>query len=238
MSCTVCGGCRDGEGIVIGIDIRPCERTDLCISAAPQYFTKAERAALIVRAKLGPRGRSCRQTRSGRTVYPLDPQPGDLHIEDIATGLAGMCRFGGMTRKHYSVAEHSLIVSYYVDPDYARQALLHDAAEAITGVDMPGPLKRDERLSFWRELEDRLQEIIFARFHVVPTLASVAAVHDVDSRLLHDELAVAMGSTDSWGMTGEPLGAGISFFDRDTAKRLFLKRFRELFPEENIHSVV
>jgi hypothetical protein len=84
-------------------------------------------------------------TQSGRMFFFENPHPRSIVIEDIAHALAQLCRFTGHTRCHYSVAEHSLRVSYMAEIKYgrqfAREGLLHDAAEAYVS-DLNGPLKR------------------------------------------------------------------------------------------------
>lgn len=65
-----------------------------------------------------------------------------LNVESIALGLAREQRFGNRLPKgcNYSVAEHSVILSYYGDKQYALFKLFHDATECIFR-DIPGPLK-------------------------------------------------------------------------------------------------
>lgn len=72
-------------------------------------------------------------TASGKTVHPLDLRPGDIDITDIARSLANQCRFLGHLPGHYSVAQHSVLVSRIVNPANALHGLLHDAAEAYLG---------------------------------------------------------------------------------------------------------
>lgn len=79
-------------------------------------------------------------TFTGQRYYPGDPRPEDVRVEDIAHGLAKTCRFGGQCAGFYSVAEHSVLVSYVVPPEHAWQALFHDAPEAYL-CDVPRPLK-------------------------------------------------------------------------------------------------
>lgn len=104
------------------------------------------------------------------TCEPLNLQPRDVNIGEIARTLANLCRFGGRARPFLSVAEHSVSVALAVEavaPRYALAALLHDAAEAFIG-DMVTPLKR--RLSMddvpINVIEEEILEQIFSRLGI------------------------------------------------------------------------
>jgi hypothetical protein len=77
---------------------------------------------------------------SGTLVDVLNPMLGTLHLTDIAWGLGRQLRYNGSIKQDYSIAHHSLIMSYYVDERHALEALLHDAAEAYMG-DIIHPIK-------------------------------------------------------------------------------------------------
>src|SRR6185295_13075391 len=71
--------------------------------------------------------------------------PGPFRIRDIAHSLSYTARFRGHTRFFYSVAQHSLMVSWMLEvrgqSEYVQLCgLLHDAHEAYTG-DVPTPLE-------------------------------------------------------------------------------------------------
>ncbi len=108
------------------------------------------------------------RTVSGVYLDLLDPKVEDIKITDIAHALANICRFGGHPREFYSVAQHSVRVSYLVDEEYALEALLHDATEAYLG-DVITPLKNI--LPEYRRLEEKLDGIIRKAFDLpaVPT---------------------------------------------------------------------
>jgi hypothetical protein len=85
------------------------------------------------------------QTFSGRKFDFEDPRAEDVHIADIAHALSLIPRFAGHTEFPYSVAQHSLFVADIVErclgrPEFALEALLHDAPEAYYG-DITRPMK-------------------------------------------------------------------------------------------------
>lgn len=74
------------------------------------------------------------QTFTGRQFWPLDPQPDHIDIADIAHALAHDCRFGGHCRRFYSVAEHSVLLSRAVAPEFRLAALMHDSRRVISAI--------------------------------------------------------------------------------------------------------
>ncbi|QKX44275.1 hypothetical protein HPE42_20935 [Escherichia coli] len=78
------------------------------------------------------------QTLSGKKFDYLNSTTDDVEIEDIATALSHICRFSGHLPEFYSVAQHSVLCSQIVPPEFAFEALMHDAAEAYCR-DIPAP---------------------------------------------------------------------------------------------------
>lgn len=140
------------------------------------------------------------QTYTGRQFWPLKPSVGDVAIEDIAHALSLKCRFSGHCRKFYSVAEHSLFVSYHVPAKDALWGLLHDAAEAYL-PDVARPIKAD--LTGFQEIEDRLLQVIAEWAGLTwPMPVSVA---DADVRLLATERLQLMGPSPApWSIEHVP----------------------------------
>jgi len=102
-------------------------------------------------------------TFTGRNVDVLNLRSEDICLEDIAHSLALTCRFGGHSKQFYSVAEHSVRVSYLykdvnVDPRYL---LLHDAAEAYL-VDVPRPVK--QKIPQFKKIENVIIDTIMSRY--------------------------------------------------------------------------
>ena len=103
------------------------------------------------------------QTFTGRKFFPLEPDPQDICIEDIAHALALQCRYTGHCSQFYSVAQHSVLVSYVCDPCDAFSGLMHDAAEAYL-LDMPRPVKRTAFGKRFKDYENVVSLAIAKRF--------------------------------------------------------------------------
>lgn len=77
-------------------------------------------------------------TVSDRRVDVLAPDWNDIDLGDLARGLSQLRRFGGQSRRGFSVGQHSLVVAELAHPAVRLAALLHDAHEAYLG-DWTGP---------------------------------------------------------------------------------------------------
>ncbi len=63
------------------------------------------------------------QTLSGKKFDYVNATVDDIEIEDIATALSHICRFAGYLPEFYSVAQHSVLCSQLVEPEFAFAAL-------------------------------------------------------------------------------------------------------------------
>lgn len=166
------------------------------------------------------------QLYSGRKFYPLDPRPEDVDINDIAHSLAHQCRFTGHVKQFYSVAQHSVLVSYLCGAENALWGLLHDSSEAYL-VDVPKPLKRLPLFQAYRDLEHKVQEVICMKFKL--SLKEPPAVKDADIQMLATEARDLMSPLHpDWVQPCEPYPFKIEPLGPIEAKKLFLKRYREL----------
>lgn len=165
-------------------------------------------------------------TKSGRKFDFLNPKPEQIHLLDIASGLASECRFAGQTKSFYSVAQHSVQVSWLVSREHAIEALLHDAAEAYC-KDIPSPLKA--LLPEYKEIEHRVQAAINRRFGL-PEVAN-ESIKEADLIMLaterrdlmprhHEEWALLKGVT--------PLERRIDPMNPYRSYLVFLQRWMEL----------
>lgn len=106
----------------------------------------------------------------------------DYDIEEIAHALSHLCRFTGHTRKHYSVAQHSVHVANLVPTGYQLEALLHDASEAYLG-DVSSPLKA--LLPDYKRIEQSVEYGIARHFALA--YPQTPCIKEADLRMLVTE---------------------------------------------------
>lgn len=109
------------------------------------------------------------ETATGKVVNLEHPSFDMIEMEDIATALSNICRFGGHVETFYSVAQHSVLVALLAIIDGAplnvvQAALMHDAAEAYLG-DVIKPLKI-KLGDAYREYELEFEDVIFTKFEI------------------------------------------------------------------------
>lgn len=121
-------------------------------------------------------------TQSGKHFDFLNMSPDAICIDDIACALSNLCRFTGHVQDFYSVAQHSVHVSYLVPPEFALEALLHDAAEAYCN-DLAAPLKK--LLPDYRRIIQSVEEVIAGKFGIPAEMS--AAVKQADLAMLATE---------------------------------------------------
>lgn len=169
-----------------------------------------------------------------RKRFEIDrPAAEMICIEDIAHGLANVCRFSGQCDRFYSVAQHSWIVSKCCNPWDALWGLLHDAAEAYIG-DLTRPLK--ELLPEYSQIERRIEMVIATRFNLIGRDPNefcrmrerVKRWDDVvlatEARDLHRQPQV-----EGWcRRLPDPMLSPITPLNPQAAENLFLRRFRQL----------
>jgi uncharacterized protein len=170
------------------------------------------------------------ETYSGRWFEPLNPNPADINIGDIAHALSNQCRFSGHTSRHYSVAEHSVHVSKKLPTGLMLFGLLHDASEAYL-VDIPAPLKHTDAFRAYREHEQKLQDMIYTKYcGRVPTEREHLEIKAVDTRMRKNEQWCLM---EQWPKQIDyserfMLGLDVEQFKFTGVKQTFLNRFAEL----------
>jgi hypothetical protein len=101
---------------------------------------------------------------SGVLINLHNPTVDMICIEDIASALSKVCRFGGHSNDFYSVAQHSVVVASLAPEYLCREALLHDAAEAYLG-DVIKPLKNIIGAAY-EDIEHKFMVAICKKFNL------------------------------------------------------------------------
>jgi len=175
------------------------------------------------------------QTHTGKKIYPYIPRAEDVDVRDIVHALANICRFGGHARSFYSVAQHSVYVSHFCEPENALIGLFHDSVETYLG-DVVRPLKRG--LADYSALEKQWALVIGEELGFGDTLANLP--HDVkraDMKLLVTEKRDVVARGPGWNKIEpgyepvEPIQKRIKPFLPTDARTLFCKRLRQLAPD-------
>jgi hypothetical protein len=167
------------------------------------------------------------ETSSGRQFWPLTPNADDVCLGDIAHALGNKCRFGGHCLDFYSVAEHCVIVSKIVPPEYAREALMHDAGEAYL-PDICAPVK--PHIPGWKDVEHGVERAIAKHFGL--TFPWPSCIKEIDRRMVVTERLQNMPTTRNKWETHrgvEPLpDVEIRCLPPELASYEFVKRARGL----------
>ena len=171
------------------------------------------------------------QTHCGIKMYPLDPRPEEIELEDIAHALSNICRFTGHCSEFYSVAQHSVAVSALCSHENAMWGLLHDASEAYI-CDVARPLKRSDTFFPYLEAEANLMMVIAKKFNLQPF--EPEEVKKLDNVLLLTEARDLGLLTKDWNTYGaESLKYNIYPCEPKSAKRQFLEWYGVLINKVN-----
>ena len=164
------------------------------------------------------------KTVSGRNIDPFNINPEDIDIQDIAQSLSMQCRYNGHTKKFYSVAEHSVLVSQVLPDEHKLWGLLHDASEAYVG-DLISPVKH--KIDSFISLENNIQKAVAQHFKLPVVMPDI--IHQADKHVLDLELSwLASDCLDS--------EIGIIGIEPSAAATLFLNCFNSLSLEQNNNS--
>ena len=161
---------------------------------------------------------------SGRVIDLETIEPEDISIVDIGHALSNTCRWLGHCNHFYSVAQHSVLVSRHVPPEYALWGLLHDAAEAYL-TDFPAPIK--SMFPAYKALEDKVMKAI-CQWADLP-IEEPYEVKLIDRRLRVTESITLGLHPHLWGgLDVEPLPIFLQAEPCCVAKDMFFERWREL----------
>jgi len=166
-----------------------------------------------------------RQTFTGRAFDLLEPDPASVNIMDIAHSLSQQCRYTGHTTRHYSVAEHSILVAMYAEHAQKRttreifHALMHDAGETYTGdISTPVKVAVPEIRTFCAKIDG----VVLGAFGLPADKPEW--LDEIDCRIRHDEKrALMVQEPADWGLDPRgPLNITLQLWSAPEAERNFL----------------
>lgn len=168
--------------------------------------------------------------RSGEKFCIDTPETNRYLLDDISHALSMLCRYGGMSSKFYSVAEHSVLVAAALyrdtlDPTIALDGLFHDAAEAYVG-DVKSPIKaRFPEFIAFEETVDRAIRLAHGKSGVPAKERRMTRQYD--QRIILDEKAALMPEHSDWlcDPALKPLDVRIQGWGPGEAKSAWISAF-------------
>jgi uncharacterized protein len=167
----------------------------------------------------------------------VDPDSSIVTIEDVCYGIGYEGRFAGQCysrtlfkRVWYSSGQHSVLMSYVVEPVMALEALFHEAGEAVCG-DMTGPLK--SLCPEYKAIEKRCEASILSKLGI--QMLHKLEIKQADVRMFLTErrdLTAWRGekwTADKDGL--QPFDIRIMPWTPDEASVAMLERYKELTEE-------
>lgn len=168
------------------------------------------------------------RTFTGKMIDPLHPREELIDIHDIAHALSNLCRYTGHTPVLYSVAQHSVYVSY--NCKHPLMGLIHDASEAYMN-DIAGPVKHHWLMWGYRQAEKRIQKVIYEKY-LGKGVVETADVKFADIAVRRVEQEVMFGrlneSDDGMEFFNKPLKDMFVCWAAEKAEHEFMKRFTNL----------
>jgi len=177
----------------------------------------------------------------------IDGEDQEFYAPMVAGSLSKLCRFNGHCNGFYSVAEHCVKASHLVTPEFAFEALMHDAHECLVG-DVPFPIKhymgqmpgdRQIHRSF-NSIEDRAAAQMRRSFGLPETTSAEVQLADVYMRFIEAQDLLPFGA--NWETDPYECGlreAALSISDTmphlrpsgwlpDRAYEVFMQRFNQV----------
>ena len=170
--------------------------------------------------------------------WPLEAHADEIKVEDIARGLANEARYGNQSPYFYSVAWHTVALSYVVPPHLQKWALVHDAAESYL-CDIPRVLKQLGAFDVYREAESKLL-IVIAGALGMEDVNEPEELKSYDVLMSHTEMLVMygdyaeaklrhLGYTDQHLIEARADSHLIKNLDPEQAYAAWMDRYAELF---------
>lgn len=168
------------------------------------------------------------RTISGRYFTFSRPQDYKFDIEEVGHSLSNICRYTGHVREFYSVAQHSVLVSYCVPEPDVKTAFGHDFGESVLG-DVSSPLKA--QLEDYKAREYVVEKEIARQFGLI--FPHPPSVKSADLRVMLAEMRDLKDGYISADYPGlKPIDYPIRPMEPKMAFTYFMNRWEEILRKE------
>lgn len=179
-------------------------------------------------------------TYTGVEFFPFEPKADAIHLRDMAHALALKTRFTGHTLLFYSVAQHCVLVSWWLESQYgsrelAQWGLVHDAYEAYM-PDIASPVKGsvflhhpDGTQESFKEAENRFMQVLAKKLGL--SWPQPPEVKVADAVVFIAEKHALMPDVPWWAIVPAPSASApeILPWPWEVAEKRWQSRFLELF---------
>jgi uncharacterized protein len=176
------------------------------------------------------------QLAGGSFIIPTEPDPDDVDVVAFAHSLSQMSRFTGHTICPYSVAQHAVLVSWWVR-DFGGSveeqfiALHHDDSEACLS-DIARPVKKEPDFRpVYKRFEEQLEAAIATHYgYTFPFPPIIAQADRIIGLAETRDLMYPGFPYQTWEMLPEdvPYNDPVIGWQHTEAERVYLKTHYEL----------
>ncbi len=170
----------------------------------------------------------------GKLIDPLNLKTSDfanLGMQSAIT-LSRVQRFWGQLRESYSVAQHCLaLVEYFDDLEMQKWSIGHEIYEALTGMDVPTPIKYSDAYKQYLLAEEKALEQFAEIYGLQYPISERFKKADKDIMVMEAEALMPYNPECNWRINGnEPIGALYKLgANEDEIRRDFISQWQNLF---------
>lgn len=173
----------------------------------------------------------------GKLIDPLNLQIADLDNIGMqsAVTLSRLQRFWGQCRESYTVAQHCLSLVEQakkdgLDKEVLIWLLIHETYEALTGMDIPSPIKHSPANKDYVIAEDKCLEMIAVKYGLTPPTPEIVKILDKRVMVMEAEALMPYVEEINWReMYGKPYGQLYKLGASEAEiKNDFIKTWQEL----------
>ena len=204
-------------------------------------YNRIKTQYIVIRGSAGmPENKDCILTYTKIKVDPLNIQPKNINIVDIAHSLSMMARANGHFKHFYSVAQHSINCAIEaktrgLSKRIQLACLLHDAAEAYI-ADVPRPVKN--KLIGYDKIEKKISDVVYSKFDLKEFADKEhKEIKEIDDALLYYEFRDLMETRIFEYKPYISTNYDFSFKSIDRVKSDFLSLFNNLLEKESPKSL-